>query len=71
MSETRSGGGRGKKNSMVQSRTVALKVFRMSMFTILRLEDSDRGDDAQTTVKFSSWDVVTHTLCWTVVRMPA
>jgi len=52
MSETRSGGGRGKNNSMVQSRTVALKVFRMSMVTILRLEDSDRGDDAQTTVKF-------------------
>jgi len=71
MSETRSGGGRGKENSMVQPRTVALKVFRMSMLTILRLEDSDRGDDAQTTIKFSSWDVVAHTLCWTVIRMPA
>jgi len=56
MSETRSGGGRGKKkrrlHSMAQPRTAALKVFGVSMLTIL--ENSDRVDSAQTTVKFSA-----------------
>ena len=55
-----------------QPMTAALKSipgFKISMFTIL--EVSDRVDAAQTTVKFSSWDIVPHTLCWTVIRTPA
>ena len=44
-------------------------VFRVSTLTVL--EDSDRVDSAQTTVRFSTWDVVAHTLCWTVVGTPA
>jgi len=72
MSETRGGGGRGKKrwhHSTVLPRTVGLKVFRVSKLTILK--DSDRVNSAQTTVKFSTWDVVAHTLYWIVVSTPA
>jgi len=73
MSDMRSGSGGGKKkgrlHSTAQPRTVALKVFRLFMLAIL--EDSDRVDSAQTMIKFSTWDVVAHTLCWTVVSTPA
>jgi len=72
LSETRSGGGRGKKrrpHSTAQPRTVALKVFRVSILTAL--EDSDRVDSAQTTVKLSIWDIAAHTVCWGVVRTTA
>jgi hypothetical protein len=37
-----------------------LEVFRLGK--LATLEDSDRVDDAQPSVKFTTWDVVVHTL---------
>jgi len=37
-----------------------LEVFRVCK--LAALEDSDRVDDAQTAVEFSTWDIVVHTL---------
>jgi len=46
-----------------------LEVFRVCK--LATLEDSDRVDDAQTAVKFSTRYVVIHTLRWTMVRTTA
>jgi len=43
-----------------------LEVFRVCK--LATLEDSDRIDNAQTTIKFSTWDIVIHTLRWMMDR---
>jgi hypothetical protein len=43
-----------------------LEVFRVCK--LATLEDSDRIDDAQTAVKFSTWDIVIHALHWMMDR---
>ena len=56
---------RGRKEKETDPFDSPAKDGRLEVFRVCELatsEDSDRVDDAQTAVKFSSWDIVVHTL---------